>query len=64
MSRSTVPYRLLSLVAASAVLVGALPNGYFGPYGLDDGTFPHAYPGIPTGDFGPNWQDCMSVLLK
>lgn len=22
------------------------------------GTFPHIYPGQPTGDLGPEWQDC------
>lgn len=40
---NVVVYLLISARAA----VAALPN-----------TFPHSYPGIPSADYGPVWQDC------
>ena len=54
MLKSTLGRRLLSLALASVALVRA----QYGPYGEDDGSYPHSYPGIPTGDFSPEWQSC------
>ena len=28
----------------------------------DTGSFPHVYPGMPAGDFSPQWQSCTSSL--
>ena len=56
MVRRNTIIELLSLAVTSAVLVRA----QYGPYGEDTGSFPHVYPGMPSGDFSPEWQNCTS----
>ena len=46
---------LFSLVAVSVQLVNAQDDA-------PASTWPHAYPGMPSGDFSPEWQNCASIL--
>lgn len=39
-----------ALITRNVVSAQSIPN-----------SFPHAYPGIPGGAFGPNWQNCISI---
>ena len=41
---------LTSVSVALAQKSSALPN-----------TYPHNYTGIPSGDYGTDWQDCASL---
>ena len=62
MMKLTLSCQLLSLVIAGAFVV----NAQYGPdpYGKDrNGSFPHAYPGMPEGQFSPEWQNCTSMIL-
>ena len=40
----------LVVLASGVAAQGSVPN-----------SFPHDYPGIPSGEFGPEWQDCEFV---
>lgn len=31
--------------------------------GTPPSSWPQVYPGIPTGDYGPEWQDCGSLVI-
>ena len=44
---------LCSLVAVSVQLVNAQDDSDY-----PVSSWPHAYPGMPSGDFSPEWQDC------
>ena len=48
---------LFSLVAVSVQLVNAQDDD-------PASTWPHAYPGMPSGDFSPEWQNCASILCS
>lgn len=55
MVKSTFSSLLLSLVLASVHLVNAQNEP-------PESSWPHAYPGMPTGDLSPEWQNCESIL--
>ena len=61
MLKSFVVRRLLGFTVAGAVLV----NAQYGPYGPGhNGSYPHVYPGMPTGALSPEWQACMYLILQ
>ena len=56
--------RSLSLVGCASSLA-ALASGVSAQRGETvPNSFPHAYPGIPSGDFSQEWQDCECGLIQ
>ncbi len=51
--------RFLKLVLYAVTFAAVINSGY----AQDVGSFPHAYPGQPHGDFSPAWQDCTRPSL-
>lgn len=43
-------------------LLVVLPTLVAGVHGQAVSSWPQDYPGIPTGDYGPEWQECLSHL--
>ncbi|KAF8217978.1 Alpha/Beta hydrolase protein [Mycena galopus ATCC 62051] len=54
-----MPWRALSMIPASLFTFSLFFLGCFAQEGPN--TFPHAYPGMPTTAFGPNWQTYFEV---
>lgn len=56
----------MSLASCVALLLAAFAFSSFklvlaqSPSDPVQDTWPQVYPGMPTGDYSPEWQDCMS----
>lgn len=50
---ATQAFLVLALFASSAFCQPTPPN-----------SFPHAYPGEPTGELSPEWQRCESMVAQ
>ena len=44
--------------ALSLLVLAAVTLTFVSGQSSTAGSFPHAYPGMPTGDFSPEWQSC------